>query len=74
MAAVRAVTIAATIQLTRAHVTGTTSVASNAPVSANGRANTVWLNRIKDAYVRMRLNIVMDKGTLSLNPPDRRAR
>ena len=40
IAAVRAVTIAATIHRTRGHVTGVCCAASNAPTRANGSANT----------------------------------
>ena len=48
MAALRAVTIAATIQPTRVQVIGCSIAASSAPTSANGSANTEWLNRMND--------------------------
>jgi hypothetical protein len=49
MAAVRAVTMAATIHHTLDQVKGDVCVASNAPVNANGKAKTVWLNLMNDA-------------------------
>ena len=48
IAALRAVTIAATIQPTRVQVSGCSIAASSAPTSANGSANTEWLNRMND--------------------------
>jgi len=49
MAALRAVTIAATIHPTRAGVSGVVRPASSAPTSANGSANTEWLKRTNPA-------------------------
>src|SRR5215471_5023101 len=60
IAALRAVTIAATIHATRAIVSGTTRAARIAPTSANGSANTEWLTRTNDAYVRTRESINLD--------------
>src|SRR5215831_4885461 len=57
IAALRAVTIAATIHATRPSVSGTTRAARIAPTSANGSAKTEWLTRTNDAYVRMRESI-----------------
>ena len=54
MAAVRAVTMAATIQPIRVQVSGATLAASTAPARAKGSAKTVWLNRMNEAYVRSR--------------------
>ena len=48
MAADRAATIATTIQPMAGHVTGDCRAASSAPASANGSANTEWLNRMND--------------------------
>jgi hypothetical protein len=48
MAALRADTIHATIHPTSAHENGWARHASNAPVSANGNANTEWLKRTND--------------------------
>ena len=52
MAALRALTMATTIQATSRHPTGCVRAASSAPVSANGSAKTEWLNRTKDPQVR----------------------
>jgi hypothetical protein len=49
MAALRAATMHATIQRARVHCHGTTRVASSAPTSANGNANTEWLTRTNEA-------------------------
>jgi len=38
--------------------TGVMREASNAPVSANGRANTEWLKRTNEAHVRIRASTV----------------
>ena len=48
IAALRAVTMHTTIQSTCRQVTGCCRDASSAPVSANGSANTEWLNRTND--------------------------
>jgi hypothetical protein len=60
IAALRAATMQATIQAIRTGDSGTNLVARSAPASANGSANTEWLNRTKEAYVRMRANIRSD--------------
>jgi hypothetical protein len=49
MAADRAVTMQAMIQPSRGHEKATSRVASSAPVSAKGSANTEWLTRTNDA-------------------------
>jgi hypothetical protein len=49
MAALRAATIATTIQMTRPTVSGTRRDASIAPVSANGSAKTEWPMRTNEA-------------------------
>jgi len=49
IAALRAATMATMIQATRPGVSGTRRDASIAPVRANGRANTEWLNFTNDA-------------------------
>ncbi len=49
IAALRAVTIASTIQSTRIGSTGRSAAASRAPTSANGSAKTEWLTRMNDA-------------------------
>ena len=54
MAALRAVTMHTTIQNTWIQVTGCSRDASSAPVSANGSANTEWLKRTNEKYVRTR--------------------
>ena len=48
MAALRADTIATITQRIWRHANGDCCHASNAPVSANGNANTEWLNRMND--------------------------
>ena len=52
IAALRAATIATTIQITEPHENGTRRAASSAPVSANGSAKTEWLKRMNDRYLR----------------------
>jgi hypothetical protein len=49
IAALRAATMHATIQTIRMGSSGTRRVASRAPASANGSANTEWLKRTNDA-------------------------
>ena len=49
IAALRAATIATRIQPTVGHATATCREASNAPASANGSANTEWLNLTNEA-------------------------
>src|SRR5215510_3345508 len=51
IAALRAPTMATTIQSTCHHENGCVRQASSAPVSANGSANTEWLKRTKERYV-----------------------
>ncbi len=48
IAALRAATIATRIQPTVCHVTAACLVASSAPASANGSANTEWLKRTNE--------------------------
>ena len=48
IAALRADTIATITHRTCRHANGACCHASSAPVSANGRANTEWLNRMND--------------------------
>ena len=48
IAALRALTIHTTIHATCIHENGCSRQASNAPVSANGSANTEWLKRTKE--------------------------
>src|SRR5207249_2178335 len=57
IAALRAATMARRIQPIAVHVTGPRRAASKAPASANGSANTEWLNRTKERYTDSRLNI-----------------
>ena len=53
MAALRAVTMRGDDPARRASsVSGTRRAASSAPTSANGSANTEWLTRTNEAYVR----------------------
>jgi hypothetical protein len=49
IAALRANTIASTIQRMRIGSTGRSAAASSAPTSANGSANTEWLTRMNEA-------------------------
>ncbi len=49
IAALRAVTIASTIQRIRIGSTGRSTAARSAPTSANGSANTEWLTRMNEA-------------------------
>ena len=58
IAALRALTMAAMIHATCHQPTGVMRDASNAPVSANGSANTEWLNRTNDAHVCIRASTV----------------
>src|SRR5215204_3282791 len=62
IAAPRAVTMHPTIQITRCHSNPTVRAASSAPTRANGNANTEWLNRINDAYVRRRDHMKVRMG------------
>src|SRR5205807_2338499 len=52
IAALRAPTIATTIHKTMRQVIGVCCAARSAPASANGSANTEWLTRTNEAYVR----------------------
>ena len=54
IAALRALTMATTIHTTCRQPTGVMREASSAPVSANGSANTEWLNRTNEAHVCIR--------------------
>src|SRR5688572_22200918 len=52
IAALRALTMQTTIQSTCRQEKGCSRQASSAPVSANGSANTEWLNLTNDKYAR----------------------
>src|SRR5215471_13513304 len=58
IAALRADTIATTIHSTVSQVRGACRDASSAPAKANGSANTEWLKRTNDRYVRRRLTFL----------------
>src|SRR4029450_6068296 len=58
IAALRALTMQTTIHSTCDQENGCSRQASNAPVSANGSANTEWLKRTNDRYVRTRWELV----------------
>src|SRR5262245_21311090 len=60
MAALRAPTMATTIQSTCHHQNGCVRHASSAPVSANGSANTEWLKRTNERDVRTLVVVVVD--------------
>jgi hypothetical protein len=63
IAALRAPTMATKIHPTFAQVIGTCRAARTAPANANGSANTEWLMRTNEAYVRSRANMI---GALTL--------
>src|SRR4051812_7241219 len=68
IAALRAATIATMTQTARRTISGLVvavrCTASSAPVSANGSANTLWLKRTNERYVRSRVTV----AALRLNP------
>src|SRR5437870_11055024 len=70
IAAERAVTMHATIQPACDMVTGCALDASSAPVSANGSANTEWLNRTNDKYVLSRsiITVLQRRGAEMQRP------